>query len=51
MASRDRRILWVRQFGPTWTHSFEVLGIQYDVVKLSEITELNFNSKSTKSKT
>ena len=29
----DRRISWEGQFGLKWTHSFEVLGIQYDVFK------------------
>ena len=32
------------------THTFEVLGIEYDVFKLSEITELNLNSKIVKIK-
>ena len=49
-AARDRRISWEGQFGLNWTHTFEVLGIEYDVFKLSEITELNLNSKIVKIK-
>ena len=49
-ASRDRRIPWEGQFGLTWTNTFEVLGIEYDVFRLEEITEINLNSKITKIK-
>ena len=48
--SRYRRISWEGQFGLKWTHSFEVLGIQYDVFKLDEITELNLEIKMQKIK-
>ena len=37
-ALRDRRITWEGSFGLEWTHSFAVLGIQYDVNTLSETT-------------
>ena len=47
-ASRDRRISWEGQFGLTWTLTFEVLGIEYVVFNLNEITELNLNSRVTK---
>ena len=47
-AARDRRIPWEGQFDLNWTHTFEVLGIEYDVFKLDEITELNLNSKIVK---
>ena len=49
-ASRDRRIPWEGQFGLTWDHTFEVLGINYDVFNLEEITELNLSTKITKIK-
>ena len=48
--SRDRRIPWEGQFGLKWTHSFEVLGIQYNVFKLHELTEINLELKIEKIK-
>ena len=48
--SRDRRIPWEGQFGLKWTHSFEVLGIQYDVFNLRDITEINLELKIVKIK-
>ena len=48
--SRDRRIPWEGQFGLKWTHSFEVLGIQYDVFRLNELTEINLDLKIEKIK-
>ena len=44
-ALRDRRISWEGNFGLEWTHSFVVLGIQYDVNSLSETTNINILSK------
>ena len=44
-ALRDRRISWEGNFGLEWTHSFVVLGIQYDVNLLSETTNINILSK------
>ena len=34
--TRDRRISWEGEFGLKWTHSFDVLGIQYYVFRLNE---------------
>ena len=48
--SRDRRIPWEGQFGLKWTHSFEALGIQYNVFKLHELTEINLELKIEKIK-
>ena len=48
--TRDRQISWEGQFGLKWTHSFEVLGIQYDVFRLNEITEISLELKIQKIK-
>ena len=42
-ALRDRRITWEGSFGLEWTHSFVVLGIQYEA--LGETTNTNILSK------
>ena len=44
-ALRDRRMSWEGKFGLEWTHSFVVLGIHYDVNKLSETTDTNLYLK------
>ena len=44
-ALRDRRIQWEGNFGLEWTHTFVVLGIQYDVKFLKETTRINIESK------
>ena len=44
-ALRDRRISWEGNVSLEWTHSFVVLGIQYDVNLLSETTNINILSK------
>ena len=48
--TRDRRISREGQFGLKWTHSFEVLGIQYDVFGLNELTEIDLELKIQKIK-
>ena len=49
-ATRDRKIPWEGQFGLNWTHTFEVLGIYYDVFRLSDLTEINLDFKIEKIK-
>ena len=44
-ASRDSSISWQGKFGFNWTTTFEILGINYDITKMGEITELNINRK------
>ena len=40
-AYRGRSIPWEGKFGLTWTTTFEVLGIKYNMNAMSDITELN----------
>ena len=43
-ASRDSSISWQGKFGFNWT-TFEISGINYNITKMGEITELNINRK------
>ena len=44
-ASRGSSIPWQGKFGFKWSTTFEILGIYYDVNRMSEITDLNINRK------
>ena len=44
-ATRDSSILWQGKFGLNWTDDFEILGNQYNMKKLHEITDLNIQRK------
>ena len=49
-AYRGRSIPWEGKFGLTWTTSFEVLGVKYNINTMGEITELNLQSKKVEIK-
>ena len=44
-ATRGSSIPWQGKFGFNWADDFEILGIQYNMKKLHEITDLNIQRK------
>ena len=44
-ATRGSSIPWQGKFGFNWAEDFEILGIQYNMKKLHEITDLNIQRK------
>ena len=44
-ALRDRSLPWEGRYGMDWTDNFTVLGINYNVNKMGDITSLNMESK------
>ena len=46
-ATRDRSLNWEGKYGMEWTNKFTVLGIDYNVDDMGEITTLNVEKKIT----
>ena len=46
-ATRDRSLNWEGKYGMEWTNKFTVLGIDYNVDEMGEITTLNVDKKIT----
>ena len=44
-ATRDRSLYWEGRYGMEWTNKFTVLGIDYDVNDMGEITSTNIEKK------
>ena len=44
-ALRDRSLPWEGKYGMEWTDTFTVLGVQYNVNKMSDITTINIEKK------